>query len=236
MKNLTQILAIITIIAFGQTAYSQSNSSSALQGLFNKLSGSSSQTTNSDENNNQNKGTDLSSILGAIGGVVENLITTDNLEVSDLTGTWQYESPAVAFKSDDLLKKAGGAAAASQLESKLANYYKYLRIQSMQIVINPDATFSMTFNKIALTGDISKDEEGNFYFNYKVGNQINIGSLRTYITKSSNKLNVMYDISKLIVILEKAGSFLGNSTINSITSLLNGFDGVTAGFKLVKVQ
>ena len=37
----------------------------------------------------------------------------------DLTGTWSYNSSAVEFKSENLLMKAGGMAAATMAESKL---------------------------------------------------------------------------------------------------------------------
>ena len=235
MKKLHKLIAIIATVLIANSAIAQTSSSSALQGLFGKLTGSSSQTgSSSSEENNNSSG--LSNIIGALGGVVENLISTDNIEISSLTGTWKYSAPAVAFKSDDLLKKAGGAAVASQVEAKLENYYKYLRLQSMQLVINQDATFTMSFNKIALSGNITKDEENNIYFNFSVGGQINIGSIKTYVTKSGNTLNVMFDISKLMTILEKVGSYIGNNTISSITSLLSAYDGITAGFKLTRVQ
>ena len=236
MKKLHKLIAIIATVLIANSAIAQTSSSSALQGLFGKLTGSSSQnSSNSSEENNSNS-SGLSNIIGALGGVVENLISTDNIEISSLAGTWQYSAPAVAFKSDDLLKKAGGAAVASQVEAKLENYYKYLRLQSMQLSINQDGTFTMTFNKIALSGNITKDEENNVFFNFSVGGQINIGSIKTYVTKSGNTLNVMFDISKLVVILQKVGSYIGNNTISSITSLLSTYDGITAGFRLTRVQ
>ena len=217
------------------------SSSSALQGLFGKLTGSSSQTNSSSNessstNNSSSSSSGLSNILGALGGVVENLISTDNIEISSLAGTWKYAAPAVAFKSDDLLKKAGGAAVASQVEAKLENYYKYLRLQSMQLTIDQAGAFTMAFNKIALSVNITKDEEGNLLFNFTVAGQINIGTVKTYVTKSGDTLNVMFDVSKLMTILEKVGSYVGNSTISSITSLLSTYDGITAGFKLTRVQ
>ena len=83
---------------------------------------------------------------------------------------------------------------------------------------------------------VTKDEEGNFYFNYKVAGRINIGTIQTYLTKSGNTLDVTYDVSKLIKLIEKVGTYTGNSTVKGISSLLNGYDGVTAGFKMKKVE
>lgn len=239
MKLLHKITTVVVALFIANSAFAQTSSSSALQGLFGKLTGSSSQTSsssNESSSSNNSSSSGLSNILGALGGVVENLISTDNIEISSLAGTWKYAAPAVAFKSDDLLKKAGGAAVASQVEAKLENYYKYLRLQSMQLTIDQAGAFTMAFNKIALSGNITKDEEGNLLFNFTVAGQINIGTVKTYVTKSGDTLNVMFDVSKLMTILEKVGSYVGNSTISSITSLLSTYDGITAGFKLTRVQ
>ncbi len=232
MKHLTRILIVAVMTISAPNVFSQS--SSALQGLFNKfVSGSNTSETKTDESDNTSSSS-LGNILGAIGGVVENLVSTDDLEIGDIAGTWNYSAPAVAFKSEDLLKNAGGAAAASAIENKLANYYKYLRVESMKMVINQDSTFTMGFSKVTLSGDITKDEDGNFFFNYKVAGKVNIGSIQTYLTKSGNALDVMYDITKLIAILEKVGSFTGSSSIKNVSSILSGYDGITAGFKMVR--
>lgn len=232
MKHLTRILIVAVMTISAPNVFSQS--SSALQGLFNKfVSGSNTSETKTDESDNTSS-SNLENILGAIGGVVENLVSTDDLEISDIAGTWNYSAPAVAFKSEDLLKNAGGAAAASAIENKLASYYKYLRVESMKMVINQDSTFTMGFSKVTLSGDITKDEDGNFFFNYKVAGKVNIGSIQTYLTKSGNALDVMYDITKLIAILEKVGSFTESSSIKNVSSILSGYDGITAGFKMVR--
>ena len=55
-----------------------------------------------------------------LGGVINSLISTDNVEVSDLTGTWAVSGPAVVFKSENLLQKAVGTAAEATIEMKLA--------------------------------------------------------------------------------------------------------------------
>ena len=43
---------------------------------------------------------------------------TGNTETIDMTGTWSYKSSAVEFESDNLLMKAGGAAAATMAENE----------------------------------------------------------------------------------------------------------------------
>lgn len=246
MKKIAKSILVLFMAVATATpsvmADDNSNSSNALKSLFQKLgsgsnNNSSNTTTTTSEQNQSSSSSGLSSILGSlgsIGDVIQNVISTDNIDVKDLVGTWTYSAPAVAFKSDNLLQKAGGAAAASTIENKLANYYRYARIQSMTLIVKEDSTFTMSFNKLKLSGDISKDTEGNFFFNYKVAGKINIGSVQTYVTKSGDTLNVMYDISKLVTLLQKVSTYTQNSTISAVTSLLSSYDGITAGFKLKK--
>ncbi len=211
------LVAVLSVFAINMSADdSKTKESSVLSSLLESLNGSGS--------------------LGEVGNIVQNLISTDNIEIKDIAGTWEYSAPAVSFKSDNLLKKAGGAAAATSLEGKLSTYYKYANIQSMKLEIKEDSTFTMSLKRTSLKGDITKDEEGNFFFNYKVAGRINIGTIQTYLTKSGNTLDITYDVSKLIKLIEKVGSYTGNSTIKGVSSLLNGYDGVTAGFKMKKVE
>ncbi len=211
------LVAVLSVFAINMSADdSKTKGSSVLSSLLESLNGSGS--------------------LGEVGNIVQNLISTDNIEIKDIAGTWEYSAPAVSFKSDNLLKKAGGAAAATSLEGKLSTYYKYANIQSMKLEIKEDSTFTMSLKRTSLKGDITKDEEGNFFFNYKVAGRINIGTIQTYLTKSGNTLDITYDVSKLIKLIEKVGSYTGNSTVKGVSSLLNGYDGVTAGFKMKKVE
>ena len=72
---------------------------------------------------NAGASTEQSSSTDKIGGLISgiaNVLGKSNVEIADLEGTWKYNKPAVAFKSDNLLKKAGGTAAAEVIESKLA--------------------------------------------------------------------------------------------------------------------
>ena len=61
---------------------------------------------------------------GGLGDLLSGLankfgVGSSSLTIEKMTGTWKYSGPAVSFKSDNLLLKAGGAAAATQVESNL---------------------------------------------------------------------------------------------------------------------
>ncbi len=194
-----------------------------LKDLLNSVSGA----------GNSTEKTSDSKLGGLISGIA-NVLGKTNVEISDLQGDWKYVKPAVAFKSDNLLKKAGGTAAAEVIESKLAPYYQKAGMSNFTLVVNADSTFSMKLKAITLTGTLSKGTDGNFVFNFKALKKVNIGKLNSVITKSGNSINVTFDASKLITLVSKVASITGNSTIKTASSLLSSYDGLNAGFELHK--
>lgn len=172
--------------------------------------------------------------LGGLISGISNILGKSNIEIADLAGTWNYKKPAVAFKSDNLLKKAGGTAAAEVIESKLAPYYQKAGMSNFKLIFNSDSTFTMKFNAASLSGTISKGNDGEFIFNFKAIKKINVGKLNSVITKTGNSINVTFDASKLITLVSKVASITGNSTIKSASSLLSSYDGLNAGFELSK--
>lgn len=174
-----------------------------------------------------------SSSLGALGSLLGNIISSDNLDVSDLVGTWNYVSPAVSFKSDNLLQKAGGAAAAVTIEQKLETYYNKIGFNTMYLTVESDSTFTMKFKRTTLSGTIAKEGD-NFVFNVKVAGKISIGKMTSYITKSGSSIDMTFDVSKFVAIMEKVASISGNTTVSTVIQLLNSYDGICAGFTLSK--
>ena len=175
--------------------------------------------------------TDVSSIENIVGSVLGN----QNVELKDIVGTWNYDGPAVSFKSDNLLKKAGGAAAATAVESKILPVYQRSGLTSLKLTVTNDSTFTMTVKKIKSEGKISKSEDGHYIFHFKALGKVNIGSMNAYITKTStDHITLTFDASKLITIVEKIAKYSNNATIKTASALLNSYDGVTIGFKLKK--
>ncbi|MDE7386193.1 MAG: DUF4923 family protein [Muribaculaceae bacterium] len=218
MKKVFMILvAVATLSVFNSSAFDLKG---ALQGLAN----------NSSDSTQQSKSNGLGSLIGGIA----NLLGKTDVTIADLQGTWAYSKPAVAFKSDNLLKKAGGAAAAEVIEGKLAPYYEKAGIAAMKLTIAADSTFTMKIKAVALKGTLSKDKDGNFVFQFKALGKVNIGHATSVITKTGKNITVTFDASKLITIVSKIASVTGNSTIKSVSALLESYDGLNAGFELSK--
>ena len=86
-KNIIIVLALLTALP--------AMASGDLKDLLNSVtSGKSS----SDNNSNP---------LGSLGSVISNLTASSSFELADLQGTWDYQSPAVTFQSDNVIQKAG---------------------------------------------------------------------------------------------------------------------------------
>lgn len=173
-----------------------------------------------------------SDALGKLGSMISGLTASSNFELTDLQGTWLYESPAVTFQSDNALQKVGGAAAATAIEEKLAPYYEKAGITALNLTVNEDLTFSMALKRGTLKGTITKNDEGNLEFSFNAFGKIKLGKVSAYATKSGNTLNLTFDVSKLISIIKTVSSVANISSLNTVSSLLSSYEGIYAGFKL----
>lgn len=210
--------------------FSVSAQSFDLKDILKGIGGNSSESTESTGSEKSSSG--LGDILGS---VIGNVLGTSKLTPADLTGTWSYSAPAVAFKSDDLLKKAGGAAASATIESKLAPYYQRAGLDKMELTVNADSTFTMKFNRGSLSGTISQgDQDGFMKFQFKAMGKINMGGLNAAVSKAGNQLSITFDVSKLMSLVNTIASISGNSTLKGANSLLQSYDGMQAGFRLKK--
>lgn len=179
-------------------------------------------------------GSTAETVKGAIG----NLLSTDKLDLKALEGTWNYSSPAVTFKSDNLLKKAGGAAASAAVIKKLEPVYKLTGVDKLVLTIDKEGNFSMKVRSVTLKGTVEtvtdKESQANFIFNFKAASR-NIGKMNAYVEKNvSGNLKITFDVTKLVELLQQVGKFTGNKTVNGLTKILSGYDGLCAGFELKK--
>lgn len=174
------------------------------------------------------------SATDAISGLVNGLLGNNKVSIENMAGTWTYTGPAVCFQSENFLQQAGGAAAAGTLEGKLKPYYTKLGLNKMQLTIDSEGNFTMTSGKMQTSGTITVD--GNdVYFNFTAMGQISLGKVRTYVTQSAtNTMSVMFDATKLVSVIKTVASVSNNSSISTVSSLLDSYDGICVGFKLKK--
>ena len=205
---------------------SVANAQSGVQGVLNQLLGSGA-TSN----------TVTSIIENVLGGAVS------KLDLS-IEGTWKYKEPEVQFKSDNLLAKAGGATATTKIENNLLKVYGKIGInESLSYTFNSDSTFTHTV-KIgssvkSLKGTYSLDKENKIItLKYSALGKIGLGKVNAIYANTGTSLALLFDASELMTFLKKvvsaASSLTGKASIATASALLENYDGVLLGYKMVK--
>ena len=217
MRKIKKILvgALICASTFAANAQSLSD---ILSGLGNSSSSSSSGSGN------------------ILSGILDGVFTKTNLSLQDLVGEYQAQGPAVTFKSDNFLQKAGGIAGAATIESKISPYYEKYGLNSMTLTVDEEANFVMKIKALSLKGTITKnDAEGTFDFNFNIAG-VKLGKFTAYIEKSGSNLALMFDATKLKSFISTVAKFTGNSMAGALSSILDSYDGACIGWKLVSVS
>ncbi|MDE7119478.1 MAG: DUF4923 family protein [Muribaculaceae bacterium] len=213
----------------GSAGGSQSGVGGLLQGLGGLLGGGSSDGGNSGG----------SSLPSGLSGLLNGLLSTEKITVKDLTGTWKYSQPAVAFQSDNFLQKAGGAAAAGMINEKIAPYYQKVGMDKLEITFNADATFVFKMPRVSIPGSIESatdNPKGNFIFTFKALGKIPIGNMPAQVEKQINSITITFDVSKLITLVDTIAQLTGQSTLQTVSKLLKSYDGLNCGFELTRVK
>ncbi len=171
----------------------------------------------------------VSQVVSAVVG------TNETIQIADLAGTWAYSAPACRFESEDLLKSAGGEVAASALEKKLATYYTKAGITSSRVSVTfADSTFTLKYNKTDLNASFTRDEESGRYvvtFSALKGT-IPILTIDAVFVQNGNTLEMLFDVKNFVQVLATVANKIQISSLNSIVSLLDGYNGILLGFEL----
>lgn len=179
-------------------------------------------------------GSDQSGTASTIGNILSGIFAKSDLTVEDLAGEYESDGPAITFKSDNFLQQAGGMAGAAALETKLQPYYQKYGLNGMKLVIDKEGNFTLIVKNIPLSGTVvAKDEKGEFTFNIMALNTMKIGQFTSYVQKSGNNLDLMFDAKKLKELISTIGKLSGIQIAKTMGALLDSYDGANIGFKMV---
>lgn len=182
---------------------------------------------------------DLEALLGKASelGIIPS--DGDTFDMARLTGDWKYKAPAVSFKTENLLKKAGGVATSALIEKKIAPYYKKVGFDRMTLAVRPDSTFTMSLPTMSLSGELlplaAADGEPDMKMMFKVLG-VTALSIDAYVSKPGNTVTITFDASKLVSLVKFAAKVTGSSSAKALSSILEAYDGVNAGFELSKTS
>lgn len=224
MKRIKSIvIAMLVLLSGVNLANAQS-----LSDIVGKLSNSVGNQQETSQNSNSNSG-----LGGALGNLLEGVFSSSNLTVADLAGTWTSSGPAVSFQGDNFLKKAGGVAAAATIESKLQPYFNQYGLKGAVLTVDNSGNFKLKVKKMTLQGTITETgEKGIFNFNFKALGAIRMGSVKTYIQKTSGSMDVMFDATKMMTLMTAVAKVTNIKTLTALSSILNSYDGLCVGFKM----
>lgn len=176
-------------------------------------------------------------LLGKLGQEVGKHILSDSLSQKDLIGDWGFNGTSVVLETDDILKKAAGEIAASKAESKLDEYCgKYgLTAKAGTFTFKEDGTFESSTGKTTQKGTYTLSGD-KLTLKYGNGKHIkNIGSLTATVKReSSGEISLLWDASRMIDVFTAITAKTSNATLQSISTLLQGYDGLKVGIKLKK--
>ena len=172
----------------------------------------------------------LDALKGAIGAIVGGSGTSSVIA----EGTWTYSGPAVSFKSDNALQNLGGAAAGTALEAKIKPYYDKAGLQGMTFTVGADSTFVMKVKKLSFKGTIVYGAPGECTLQMSGLGKIAGGNFKAQWQVVGNSLSLTFDVSRLVDLVSKIAAVSGQSTLSTLATLLESYDGVYAGFRFSK--
>lgn len=224
MKKIAALVVIAIALTTAAPAAAQFNWGNVL-GILGGATGGS--------QNGQNNQSGNSGLTGLIGGILEGVFSTSNIEVADMAGEWTVDGSAVTFKSENFLQKAGGIAASSAIRQKLDPYYKKYGLTGAVLTIQADGSCTLVLKRMTLKGNFQKGQDGMFLFNITLMGRT-LSSIPTYVQKTSTSMDIMFDANKLKDILGLVARISGSKLASTASTLLNQYEGICVGFAMQK--
>ncbi|MBR5715355.1 MAG: DUF4923 family protein [Bacteroidales bacterium] len=229
MKKIITICMIAAACVFGQQVKAQSFLESILSGIA--QGGSGGDILGSVLNgavtsaNSTSKGGNLGSVLGNVISSVTGSATTTQ---ANLVGSWTYNEPAVQFESKNLLTKAGGAAAATKVENKLATFYNMMGIRTGRVnfIFDNNGGVTYTLGSRSYKGTYTFDKQSKTVTMTTPSGQ----NLKAYVTISGNNMSLCFDSTKVLNLF----TTISKSYNSTISALAGNYDGMKTGFKFTR--
>lgn len=169
----------------------------------------------------------LGSLLSAV------LSGSTTLSAESLAGTWQYTGPDCVFETENLLMKAGGAVAASTIESKLSDALSKVGFKpgTSSITFNTDGTYTAVLGGRSISGNYTLDATNKkITMTYLAG----MATMNPHVALSGGKLSLLFEADKLLTLARGLGALTGSASAQTLSSLLSQYDGLLVGIQMQK--
>ncbi len=207
--------------------------SSFLLILFVALVGAASCSASTASQSEQSGKSGVGNLLGSLlGDVISNAVP---LSEEAIRGTWTYDSPECRFESENALSKAGGAVAASTIETKLSNIYSKIGIKkgACTFTFNEDKTCVITIGKKKINGKWTLNTETR---ELNIRSNTGIVKLNAKAYYSVHELKLLFDADKILTVVRALSAITGkfSTTLSTLSSALDSYDGLQLGMNLTK--
>lgn len=171
---------------------------------------------------------DWKSILG---DVLQQTVGGQTLSEQAVIGQWQYASPYCRLESDDLLAKAGGQVAASQVESRLESVYRALGMEQFSCSFAAEGKCSFGYKGKEVAGTYTLDTDSGMM---TITLSKTPATIRAQVSVSGNTLSMAFEADRLISALKSLTDLAAgiSSQAELIGSLVESYDGLWLGFEL----
>jgi hypothetical protein len=166
---------------------------------------------------------------GLVASLLGNLIGTDKVSAEALVGEWSYTSPAVAFESDNFLKKAGSTIVSQTVEKKMQTYLTKLGFTpgKVKYTFAEDGTYTMTLK--------NRTFEGTYALEGSTITMTPKGLISKPMTANmkvvGNQMQLTFKADKLLDFLGTLGSAAGGTLLKSVGTLAGSYQGMQMGFR-----
>ena len=179
-----------------------------------------------------NTGIQAQNIKDILSGVAKTVIGDKATTESSLKGTWKYSGPACEFESSNLLSKAGGTAAATKIEKKVAPVLKALGVNGIVYTFDGEGNYTSKIKTRVTKGTYKFDEkEKTITFTPELGK-----AYTAYVTTQGSKMSLTFNADKLMTTLKGISNATSklSSTTSIINSVIGSYSGMRLGFELKK--
>ena len=163
---------------------------------------------------------------------IADAVTGTSTAALDITGNWKYKGTSCALQSEDVVKKIGAAVATSALEKKMNAQCAKVGIKAgaCNFTFNTDGSFITTVGKKNYSGTYTFDKSnGSMVLSY-----LQLMNLNATVATSGSDISLLFEANKLLKLISYLSKTSTKSSIKTISSMLNQYDGAKIGFKLGK--
>lgn len=179
----------------------------------------------------------LENLFNSTQSTTTTVTETISVTNANLAGAWNYVEPAVSLAGEGALAEAISALAAAQLKTTISNLCSQNGITSglFTVMFNSGGTFTCAVKTTEISGSYSTNSNASTAtLDFSAINSISIESMTGDVVLDSSSVTFLFESGAVLSLMEKFSTSSNSETIQAISSLLSGYEGLRLGFKLCR--